>query len=207
MHCPGAAQPIVTFLGVVLERGGQLNDGPTLLHYRLQTTVYNTSTRIHHTFPITAYFKNGQRWANFPPLNVNSHVFLTGRIFGLTKESRQLAIVTDDIHFLPAANHHLPQLLPQQLVNGSESIVGPRGLAPPPPLNQIQTPKMNPLSATCNILSQLEQMPLMMRTTKARKLRGQTQQTKSRPYLVLALPLQRDAPRGQGKLHNDCYRV
>lgn len=33
MHCPGAAQPIVTFLGVVLERGGHLNDGPTLLHY------------------------------------------------------------------------------------------------------------------------------------------------------------------------------
>ncbi|KAJ5367174.1 hypothetical protein N7541_001115 [Penicillium brevicompactum] len=108
MHCPGAAQPIVTFLGVVLERGGQLNDGPTLLHYRLQTTVYNTSTRTHHTFPITAYFKNGQRWANFPPLNANAHVFLTGRIFGLTKESCQLAIITDDIHFLPASTHHHP---------------------------------------------------------------------------------------------------
>ena len=88
MHCPEAAQPIVTFLGVVLNRGGQLNDRPTLLHYRLQTTVYNTSTRTQHTFPITAYFKNGQRYANFPPLNINAHVFLTGRIFGLTKESR-----------------------------------------------------------------------------------------------------------------------
>lgn len=65
MHCPEAAQPIVTLLGVVLDRGGQLNDGPTLLHYRLQTTVYNASTRSQHTFPITAYFKNGQRWANF----------------------------------------------------------------------------------------------------------------------------------------------
>ncbi|KAJ5111788.1 hypothetical protein NUU61_001418 [Penicillium alfredii] len=108
MHCPQAAQPIVTFLGVVLERGGQLNGGPTLLHYRLQTTVYNTSTRTHHTFPITAYFKNGQRWANFPPLSINTHVFLTGRIFGLTKEHRQLAVVTDDIHFLPTSNHHLP---------------------------------------------------------------------------------------------------
>jgi hypothetical protein len=41
MHCPEAAQPIVTFLGIVIERNGQLNDGPTLLHYRLQTTVYN----------------------------------------------------------------------------------------------------------------------------------------------------------------------
>lgn len=107
MHCPEAAQPTVTVLGVVLERGGQLNGGPTLLHYRLQTTVYNSSSRTYHTFPVTAYFKNGQRWANFPPLSQNSYVFLTGRIFGLTKEHRQLAVVTDDIHFLPRANHHL----------------------------------------------------------------------------------------------------
>ncbi|KAJ5904697.1 uncharacterized protein N7473_001751 [Penicillium subrubescens] len=108
MHCPEAAQPTVTFLGVVLKRGGQLNGGPILLHYRLQTTVYNSSSRTYHTFPVTAYFKNGQRWANFPPLTTNSYVFLTGRIFGLTKEYRQLAIVTDDIHFLPRPNHHLP---------------------------------------------------------------------------------------------------
>lgn len=108
MHCPEAAQPTVTFLGIVLERGGQLNDGPTLLHYRLQTTVYNSSARTYHTFPVTAYFKNGQRWANFPPLNPNSYVFLTGRIFGLTKERRQLAVVTDDIHFLPRPSHPLP---------------------------------------------------------------------------------------------------
>ena len=108
MHCPGAAQPIVTFLGVVLERRGQLNDDRNLLHYRLQTTVYIPSTRAPHTFPITAFFKNGQRWANFPPLNVNTHVFLTGRIFGLTKEDRHLAVVTDDIHFLPTSTSSLP---------------------------------------------------------------------------------------------------
>ncbi|KAJ5046213.1 hypothetical protein NUH16_003038 [Penicillium rubens] len=112
MHCPEAAQPIVTFLGVVIERGGQLNGGPTLLHYRLQTTVYNSSTRTNHTFPITAYFKNGQRWANFPPLSMNTHVFLTGRVFGLTKEHRQLAVVTDDIHFLPTPNNQLPATPP-----------------------------------------------------------------------------------------------
>lgn len=108
MHCPGAAQPIVTFLGVVLGRGGQMNHGQNLLHYRLQTTVYDPSTRTHHTFPITAFFKNGQRWANFPPLKVNAYVFLTGRIFGLTKENRQLAIVADDIHFLPTPTTNLP---------------------------------------------------------------------------------------------------
>jgi hypothetical protein len=72
-----------------------------LLHYRLQCTVYNSSARAHHTFPITAYFKNGQRWANFPPLGVNTHVFLSGRIFRVTKENRQLAVITDDIPFLP----------------------------------------------------------------------------------------------------------
>lgn len=108
MHCPVAAQPIVTFLGVVLEPRGQLNDGRNLLHYRLETTVYNPSTRTPHSFPITAFFKNGQRWANFPSLNVNNHVFLTGRIFGLTKEARQLAVVTDDIHFLPTSTSSLP---------------------------------------------------------------------------------------------------
>ncbi|KAJ5414882.1 hypothetical protein N7509_000216 [Penicillium cosmopolitanum] len=108
MHCPEAAQPTVTFLGIVLERGGELNGGPTLLHYRFRTTVYNSSTRTYHTFPVTVYFKNGPRWANFPALNINSYVFLTGRIFGLTKKHRQLAVVTDDIHFLPTPTHHLP---------------------------------------------------------------------------------------------------
>ncbi|KAJ6142980.1 hypothetical protein N7471_002433, partial [Penicillium samsonianum] len=76
IHCPKAAQPIVTLLGVVLKRGGQLN------------YVYKSSSRTYHTFPVTIYFKNGQRWANFPPLNINTHVFLTGRIFGVTKENR-----------------------------------------------------------------------------------------------------------------------
>jgi hypothetical protein len=108
LHCPGAAQPIVTFLGIVVERRGQLNDARSLLHYRLQTTVYNPSTRTAHTFPITAFFKNGQRWVNFPPLNLNTYVFVTGRIFGLTKEDRQLAVVTDDIHFLPTSTNSLP---------------------------------------------------------------------------------------------------
>lgn len=108
MHCPEAAQPTVTFLGTVCERGGQLNNGSTLLHYRLQSTVYHTSTRTHHTFPLTAYFKNGQRWVNFPSLSINAQIFITGRIFGLTKENQQLAIMTEDVHFLPG----LPQPLP-----------------------------------------------------------------------------------------------
>ncbi|KAI3118771.1 hypothetical protein CBS147326_9899 [Penicillium roqueforti] len=43
---------------------------------------------------------------------MNTHVFLTGRVFGLTKEHRQLATVTDDIHFLPTQNHQLPATPP-----------------------------------------------------------------------------------------------
>ncbi|KAJ5612016.1 hypothetical protein N7510_005210 [Penicillium lagena] len=90
-----------------LNEGVQLNGGSTLLHYRLQSTVYNSSSRTHHTFPLTAYFKNGQRWANLPPLNVNTSIFLTGRIFGSTKENHQLAVITDDIHFLPTLSQSL----------------------------------------------------------------------------------------------------
>ncbi|KAF9884019.1 hypothetical protein FE257_002407 [Aspergillus nanangensis] len=108
MHCPAAAQPTVTFLGTVCERGGQLNNGSTLLHYGLQSTVYHTSNRTHHTFSLTAYFKNGQRWVNFPSLSINTQIFITGRIFGLTKENQRSAIMTEDVHFLPA----LPQPLP-----------------------------------------------------------------------------------------------
>jgi hypothetical protein len=100
----------VTFLGIVSERGGQLNSGSTLLHYRLLSTVYNASTRAYHTFPISAYFKNGQRWVNFPPLNINTYVFITGRIFGVTKEIRQLAVIIDDIHFLPTPKVTQPLL-------------------------------------------------------------------------------------------------
>jgi hypothetical protein len=42
MHCPEAAQPIVTLLAVVLERGGQINGGSTLLHYHLESTTYSS---------------------------------------------------------------------------------------------------------------------------------------------------------------------
>lgn len=108
MHCPEAALPVVTVLATVLERGGQLNTGATLLHYRLQSTVYNSSSRSYNTFPLTAYFKNGQRWVNFPPLTINTNIFLTGRIFGITKNNRQLAVITDDIHFLPTQQQSLP---------------------------------------------------------------------------------------------------
>jgi hypothetical protein len=108
MHCLEAAQPTITFLGTVYKHRGQLNNRSTLLHYQLQSTVYHTSNRTHHTFPLTAYFKNGQRWVNFPSLSINAQVFITGHIFRLTKENQQLAIITEDVHFLLAPPQPLP---------------------------------------------------------------------------------------------------
>jgi hypothetical protein len=108
MHCPEEAQPAITFLGVVTTRGGQLNNGSTLLHYGLQSTVYNNSSRTEHTFPITAYFKNGPRWVNFPPLALNIPVFISGRVFGVIKENQQLAVIVDDVHFLPTSTLSVP---------------------------------------------------------------------------------------------------
>lgn len=108
MHCPEAAQPTGIFLGTICERGGQLNNGSTLFHYRLQSTVYHTSSQTHHTFPLPAYFNNGQLWVNFPSLSINAQVFITGRIFGLTKENQQFAIMTEDVHFRPAPPQPFP---------------------------------------------------------------------------------------------------
>jgi hypothetical protein len=108
MHCPEAAQPTVTFLGVINKYAGELNNGSTLLHYCLQVTAYNSSTRSQHTFPITAYFRNGPRWAKFPLLAPQTPIFVTGHIFGTTKENQQLAVLTDDVHFLPNVPPPIP---------------------------------------------------------------------------------------------------
>jgi hypothetical protein len=121
MHCPEAAQPTVTFLGVINKYAGELNNGSTLLHYYLQVTVYNSSTRYQHTFPIAAYLRNGPRWAKFPLLAPQTQIFVTGRIFGTTKENQQLAILTDDIHFLPS--------IPPPISPSSTSPKGKRKLA------------------------------------------------------------------------------
>lgn len=50
MHCPEAAQPIVTFLGVVIERGGQLTAGPLFF-----TTVCRLLFTIVQPEPITPF--------------------------------------------------------------------------------------------------------------------------------------------------------
>ncbi|PCG88157.1 Hypothetical protein PENO1_111810 [Penicillium occitanis (nom. inval.)] len=63
-------------------------------------------------FPITAYFKNGSRWTNFPVLSPQTQIFITGRIFGVTKENTQLALLTEDIHFLPTSATPIPPPTP-----------------------------------------------------------------------------------------------
>jgi hypothetical protein len=71
------------------------------LHYDLQTTVYDPSNRIAVTFVVSIYFRNGKRWANFPTLAMQSRVFIAGRIFGITTDVTQLAILVDDVYFIP----------------------------------------------------------------------------------------------------------
>ncbi|OXV06047.1 hypothetical protein Egran_06187 [Elaphomyces granulatus] len=73
-YCPGVANPSVVFLGIVQERCGRLNDGTTLLHYRMRVTAYNASTRSSDSFPVAVYLKNGKRWQNFPLLSTDSSV-------------------------------------------------------------------------------------------------------------------------------------
>jgi hypothetical protein len=78
MHYPEAALPIMTFLGIVKKYGGHLNDSPILLHYNLQATVYDSSSRDQITFPISVYLKNGNCWINFPQLAIQSLIFVAG---------------------------------------------------------------------------------------------------------------------------------
>lgn len=80
MHCLEAAQPTVTFLGTVCERGGQ-QDGSTLLHYRLQSTFIIPLIEPIIPSHYSPTFKNGQCWVNFPLLSTNAQIFITSRIF------------------------------------------------------------------------------------------------------------------------------
>lgn len=102
-HCPEAAPPVITALGTVGESGGNINNGATLFHYNLDITVYVPSTRSQVTFPLRIYFKNGKRWVRFPPLSPQSLIFFTGHLCGLTKITRQLAVLVNDIYFFPGA--------------------------------------------------------------------------------------------------------
>jgi hypothetical protein len=84
MHCPEAALPTVSLLGIVRSGEGQLNNRSTLLHYDLETNVYDPSNKASVAFTVSIYFRNGNRWTNFPVLARQSRIFITGRIFGIT---------------------------------------------------------------------------------------------------------------------------
>ena len=104
MHCPEAALPTVSLLGIIRGGGGQLNNGSNLLHYDLESNVYDVSNKASVTFTVSIYFRNGNRWTNFPVLARQSHIFITGRIFGITADTPRLAIGVDDIYFIPNLN-------------------------------------------------------------------------------------------------------
>lgn len=124
-HCPGVANPSVVFLDVVQERCGRLNDGTTLLHYRIRVTAYNVSTRSSDSFPVAVYLKNGKRWQNFP--------LLSGRIFGITKIRSELAVLADDLNFFPSSSRQ--QSTPTRPLESEELATAGRA-EPAPPLRQ-----------------------------------------------------------------------
>ena len=97
---PEVALPSVSLLGVVRGGGGQLNTGSTLLHYDLETTVYDTSSKSSVTFTVCIYFWNGKRWTNFPIHAMQSRIFIDGRVFGITTNTPRLAIGVDDVYFI-----------------------------------------------------------------------------------------------------------
>jgi hypothetical protein len=101
MHCPEAALPTVSLLGIVRTGGGQLNNGRTLLYYDLETNVYDPLNKVSVTFTVSIYFRNGNRWTKFPVLSTQSRIFITGRIFGITANTPRLAIGVDDVYFIP----------------------------------------------------------------------------------------------------------
>ncbi|KAJ5880842.1 uncharacterized protein N7473_011895 [Penicillium subrubescens] len=96
-----AALPTVSLLGIVRSGGGQLNSRSNLLHYDLETNVYNVSNKVSVTFTVSIYFRNGNRWTNFPVLARQSRIFITGRILGITADTPPLAIGVDDVYFIP----------------------------------------------------------------------------------------------------------
>lgn len=53
MHCPEAALPTFSLLGIVRGGGGQLNNGSNLLHYDLETNVYDLSNKTSVVFTVS----------------------------------------------------------------------------------------------------------------------------------------------------------
>lgn len=89
-------------MGVTGASGGELNSGPELLHFELLTSVYNTATKNASEFSVSCYFANGKRWVNFPMPSSQSQLCVLGRIIGITSKTTQLAIVINDVFYLPS---------------------------------------------------------------------------------------------------------
>ncbi|GKZ85559.1 hypothetical protein AnigIFM56816_011527 [Aspergillus niger] len=109
MHCPEAALPTITLMGTVIRSGGQLNEGQTLLHYDLRTTVYDSSVKTQAAFKVRIYFEDGKQWDSFPSIIPQSRNIVTGHVCGLTvEEPPRLAVQVDDIYFVPGGPPSMP---------------------------------------------------------------------------------------------------
>ena len=71
------------------------------MQYDLSVSVYVSSTKAHVTFPVRIYFTKGKRWANFPSLAVNTPIIVTARVSGFSRQGRCLALLVNDVYFLP----------------------------------------------------------------------------------------------------------
>ncbi|EPS29060.1 hypothetical protein PDE_04007 [Penicillium oxalicum 114-2] len=107
-HCPEAACPTVLLMGTVESATGRVNSGPSLMYYDLHSTVYDSSTKSSVSFTVAAYFRNGARWANFPPLKLHTHIMVAAHVIGITTDDLRLALMVDDVYFLPTLPYAPP---------------------------------------------------------------------------------------------------
>jgi hypothetical protein len=189
VHCREAAQPIVTVLAVVLERGGQLNDGQNLLHTVSRppcTTRQLVPLTISPLWPVSRTVSVGPTFL----LLIQTPTSFTGRMFSLTKKNRQLAIITDDVHFLQIPTQNLPPT-PSSTTGKRRRVdrwtqrAGPITLTKTGPSNE--TSLINPLYSAST-----ETNPLDVENKQNSQITWSPQQTPSKFHRVLALPPQKD---------------
>lgn len=95
-------------MGTVESATGRVNSGPSLMYYDLLSTVYDSSTKSSVSFTVAAYFRNGARWANFPPLKLHTHIMVAAHVISITTDDLRLALMVDDVYLLPTLPYAPP---------------------------------------------------------------------------------------------------
>jgi len=99
IHLPEASAPVVTFLGVVVEQGGKLNEGLNLLHYILRVTVYDTQPNTV-SFQIARISRMGDDGSTSYPI-LHTAVFITGTYLEWQKITHPFSGLNRRRHFMP----------------------------------------------------------------------------------------------------------